>query len=73
MQHLGLAFIFAPQDIFLILAVGLVIFGPKRLPELGEGLGKGIRGFKDAVTGLDLNTIAEPRPTQTALDEPTHT
>jgi sec-independent protein translocase protein TatA len=32
----------------VILAIALVVFGPKRLPELGKGLGEAIRGFKDS-------------------------
>jgi len=42
-----------PLEIIIVLVVVLVIFGPKRLPELGKGLGKGMRDFKDAVTGKD--------------------
>lgn len=40
---------FGPGEIFLILAVVLLIFGAKRLPELGGALGKGIREFKSSV------------------------
>jgi sec-independent protein translocase protein TatA len=42
-----------PLEIIIVLVVVLVIFGPKRLPELGKGLGKGMRDFKEAVTGKD--------------------
>jgi sec-independent protein translocase protein TatA len=37
----------------LILAIVLLIFGPRRLPELGNTLGKAIRNFKDAVSGVE--------------------
>ena len=37
----------------LILGIVLLIFGPRRLPELGNTLGKAIRNFKDAVTGVE--------------------
>ena len=37
----------------LILGIVLLIFGPKRLPELGNTLGKGIRNFKDAISGVE--------------------
>jgi sec-independent protein translocase protein TatA len=37
----------------LILGIVLLIFGPKRLPELGNTLGKAIRNFKDAVSGVE--------------------
>ncbi|HLY61965.1 MAG TPA: twin-arginine translocase TatA/TatE family subunit [Terriglobia bacterium] len=44
--------LFQPTHLILILAIALVVFGPKKLPELGQGLGKGIRGFKDALRGI---------------------
>ncbi len=37
----------------MILVVALLIFGPKRLPEIGRSLGKGMREFKDSITGSD--------------------
>jgi sec-independent protein translocase protein TatA len=44
--------LFQPTHLILILAIALLVFGPKKLPELGQGLGKGIRGFKDALKGV---------------------
>jgi sec-independent protein translocase protein TatA len=38
-----------PSHLILILVVALFIFGPKKLPELGQGLGKGIRSFRDSM------------------------
>ena len=38
-------------ELLIVLAVVLVIFGPKRLPQLGRSLGGGLREFKDSVTG----------------------
>jgi sec-independent protein translocase protein TatA len=39
---------------WLVLAIVLlIVFGPKRLPELGRSLGSGIRGFRDSLSGLD--------------------
>ena len=40
-----------PTHLFFILLIVLIIFGPGKLPELGKGLGKGIREFKDAMRG----------------------
>jgi len=40
-------------EILLVLALALLIFGPQRLPEMGRSLGKGLREFKDSVTGKD--------------------
>lgn len=38
-----------PRHLLVILAVAVLLFGPKKLPELGKGLGDGIRGFKNAL------------------------
>jgi sec-independent protein translocase protein TatA len=40
-----------PLEIIVILIIALVVFGPKRLPELGRSMGKGIREFRHSVTG----------------------
>lgn len=50
-------------ELLLLGLLALVIFGPKRLPEMGRGLGKGMREFKDSVTGSTHDT---------ALVEPSH-
>ena len=42
-----------PLEIIIVLVIVLVIFGPKRLPDLGRSLGRGMREFKDSVTGKD--------------------
>lgn len=42
-----------PLEIILVIVVLLVIFGPKRLPQLGKSLGTGMREFKDSITGDD--------------------
>lgn len=43
--------LFQPMHLLLILGIALLFFGPKRLPELGKGLGTSIRDFKDAMSG----------------------
>jgi sec-independent protein translocase protein TatA len=53
--------LFQPTHLILILAIALLVFGPKKLPELGQGLGKGIRGFKDALKGVREDSES-PRP-----------
>jgi sec-independent protein translocase protein TatA len=50
-----------PLELVIILVVVLVIFGPKRLPDLGRSLGKGMREFKDSVTGSDKDELPESR------------
>jgi sec-independent protein translocase protein TatA len=42
-----------PLEIIIVLVIVLLIFGPKRLPDLGRSLGSGMREFKDSVTGKD--------------------
>lgn len=40
-----------PLEIVVILIIALIVFGPKRLPELGRSMGKGIREFKGSLSG----------------------
>ncbi len=42
-----------PWEIAIVLLIALLVFGPKKLPELGKGLGRGMRDFKRAVSGDD--------------------
>lgn len=50
-----------PGEIILIVAVALVVFGPKRLPELGRSIGKGLTEFRRAVGGVkeDVQAVVE--------------
>ena len=41
-----------PMELILVLAIALIVLGPKRLPEAGKALGKGLREFKDSVSGI---------------------
>lgn len=45
--------LFQPTHLILVLAIALLVFGPKNLPQIGRGLGEAIRGFKDSVHGDD--------------------
>jgi sec-independent protein translocase protein TatA len=49
-------FMLAGPDVLVILAIALVVFGGKRISDLGTGLGKGIRNFKKSMEGDDENT-----------------
>ena len=55
---------FGLPELLIILVVILLIFGAKRLPEIGASLGKGIRTFKSAVTGEDDNSQTERQERQ---------
>jgi sec-independent protein translocase protein TatA len=65
-----------PLEIIVVLIIALVVFGPKRLPELGNSLGKGIREFKDSVTGDhdddddDVKTISATNATAAPVEAP---
>ena len=48
-------------EILVILAIALLFFGPSKLPDLAKGLGKGIRGFKEALKEGE-NGDAAPKP-----------
>jgi sec-independent protein translocase protein TatA len=41
--------LFQPTHLIVIFGIALLVFGPKKLPELGKGIGEGIRGFKSAI------------------------
>lgn len=41
--------LFQPMHLLIIFGIALLVFGPKKLPELGKGLGESIRGFKSAM------------------------
>jgi sec-independent protein translocase protein TatA len=47
-------------ELLILLVVLLLVFGAKRLPEMGKSLGKGMREFKDAVSGMDEPTTTTP-------------
>lgn len=49
--------LFQPMHLILILLTVLIVFGPGKLPELGEGLGKSIKAFKKAIKGDEVSSI----------------
>ena len=58
-----------PQHLLIILVIALFVFGPKKLPELGQGLGKGIRSFRDsmkAATEAPSEKVDSAAPTEEA-------
>lgn len=48
--------LFQPTHLLIIAFIALLVFGPKKLPELGKSLGEGIRGFKESMNGKDAPT-----------------
>ncbi len=55
--------LFQPMHLLVIFGIALLVFGPKKLPELGKGIGEGIRGFKAAMK--DEEKPASTTPTVT--------
>ncbi len=59
--------LFQPMHLLVIVGIALLVFGPKKLPELGKGIGEGIRSFKAAINdeekpaGTTTSTIANDR------------
>jgi sec-independent protein translocase protein TatA len=49
-----------PLELAIVLIIALVIFGPKRLPELGRSVGKGIREFRSSVSGKGDDDDSKP-------------
>jgi len=68
--------LFQPTHLLVIFAIALLVFGPKKLPELGKGIGAGIRGFKSAMKGEedapDKSAVAKDQgQTVVSSDAPT--
>jgi sec-independent protein translocase protein TatA len=55
--------LFQPTHLLVILVIALFVFGPKKLPELGQGLGKGIRSFRDSMRAASAE---EPEKVESA-------
>ena len=55
--------LFQPTHLLIIAGIALLIFGPKKLPELGKGLGEGLRGFKSAMKGEEAPVLKAPTST----------
>jgi sec-independent protein translocase protein TatA len=56
-------------EILILLLVLLLVFGPKRLPEMGRSLGRGMREFKDSISGKD-DTVRHQAELPPAVEEP---
>jgi sec-independent protein translocase protein TatA len=66
-------------EMLIVLVIALVVFGPKRLPDLGRSLGTGMREFKDSITGSSKDDDEPAKIAAARTDEsddavrPTHT
>ena len=53
-------FSIGPMELVIVLVIALLILGPKRLPEAGKAVGKGLREFKDSIGGHSSDDLEEP-------------
>ena len=60
-----------PLEIAGLLLLALLLFGAKRLPEIGKSLGKGMREFKDSISGKDDDDDHQPELTQSSTSTET--
>lgn len=56
--------LFTPTHLIIILVIALLVFGPRKLPELGKGLGEGLKGFKEGIKGINSNDAAQQQQQQ---------
>jgi sec-independent protein translocase protein TatA len=61
---------FSLWQIAIVLVIALIVFGPKRLPELGRSLGSGMREFKDSITGKNNEEKAEQAKLEMQSSQP---
>ena len=60
-----------PMELVIVLVIALIILGPKRLPEAGKSLGRGMREFKNSIAGMSHNEEDdEPSPSPLDLRPP---
>ena len=57
--------LFQPTHLIIIFAIALLIFGPKKLPELGKGLGEGIRALKEGMKDNSQASTDQKKNTET--------
>jgi len=60
--------LFQPMHMLVVFGIALLVFGPKKLPELGKGLGESIRGFKSAMAAKEKEE-GQPAETKTPPQE----
>lgn len=62
--------IFQPMHLLVILVIAMLVFGPKKLADLGKGLGQGIKEFKNAINDSNQQTTSTTSSVQKESDKP---
>ena len=57
-----------PMELAIVFVIALIVLGPKKLPEVGRSLGKGMREFKDSISGIEKDE--EPRRELPPAEQP---
>ena len=60
----------SPMHLLIVAIVILVLFGGRKIPELMRGLGEGVRGFKEGMSGAQASTTAPPPPAAAPAEKP---
>lgn len=60
--------LFQPMHLLVVFGIALLVFGPKKLPELGKGIGEGLRGFKSAMKGEEPAPVTISKAAAGAVD-----
>ena len=62
--------LFQPMHLLVIFFIALLVFGPKKLPELGKGIGEGIRALKDGMKDTPAEAAKNPNPSPSPNPNP---
>jgi sec-independent protein translocase protein TatA len=59
-----------PTELIIVLVIALLVLGPKRLPEVGRSVGRGMREFKDSISGVNVHDDEDDEPTDQEIRKP---
>jgi sec-independent protein translocase protein TatA len=59
-----------PTELIIVLVIALLVLGPKRLPEVGRSVGRGMREFKDSISGVNVRDDEDDEPTDQEIRKP---